>query len=58
MVSIAHRLSTAEAAELVLVFDQGRSWSAAATPSSWLRGAPVARPSWLGNTRSDGDGET
>ena len=38
MVSVAHRLSTAERADLVLVFDAGRSSSAAPTPS-WSRPA-------------------
>jgi putative ABC transport system ATP-binding protein len=60
MVSIAHRLSTAEAAELVLVFDQGRIVERGSHAELVAAGGTYAGlyESWLGNTRSDGDGET
>ncbi len=54
MISIAHRLSTAERADLVLVFDQGRIVQSgshetlAATPGVYQN----LYRSWLGNTRS------
>lgn len=56
MISIAHRLSTAERADLVLVFDQGR------LVQTGTHQALAAEPgvyqdlyrSWLGNTRSAG----
>jgi len=60
MVSIAHRLSTAETAELVMVFDQGRIVERGSHTELVVAGGTYAGlyESWLGNTRSDGDGET
>jgi ATP-binding cassette, subfamily B, bacterial len=56
MVSIAHRLSTAEAADLVLVFDAGRLVEQGAHADLVAAGGTYAalHESWLGNTR-DGD---
>jgi ATP-binding cassette, subfamily B, bacterial len=58
MVSIAHRLSTAEAADLVLVFDQGRVVERGSHSELVVAGGTYAAlyESWLGNTRTDGDG--
>ncbi len=55
LVSIAHRLATAEAADLVLVFDQGRlvehgSHDALVTAGGIYSGLHRA---WIGNTRTD-----
>jgi ATP-binding cassette, subfamily B, bacterial len=57
-VSIAHRLSTAEAADLVLVFDQGRIVERGSHAELVAAGGTYAGlyESWLGNTRTDGDG--
>jgi ATP-binding cassette, subfamily B, bacterial len=59
MVSIAHRLSTAEAADMVLVFDQGRIVERGSHAELVARGGTYAGlyESWLGNTRTDGDGD-
>jgi ATP-binding cassette, subfamily B, bacterial len=53
MVSIAHRLSTAEAADLVLVFDAGRLVEQGAHADLVAAGGTYAslHESWLGNTR-------
>jgi ATP-binding cassette, subfamily B, bacterial len=58
MVSIAHRLSTAEAADLVLVFDQGRIVERGRHADLAAAGGIYAGlyQSWLGNTRTGGDG--
>ena len=58
MVSIAHRLSTAEGADLVLVFDQGRIVERGSHADLVAAGGTYAGlyESWLGNTRSDGTG--
>jgi ATP-binding cassette, subfamily B, bacterial len=58
MVSIAHRLSTAEAADLVLVFDQGRVVERGSHADLVAAGGTYAGlyESWLGNTRTDGTG--
>jgi putative ABC transport system ATP-binding protein len=52
-VAIAHRLSTAEAADLVLVFDRGRLVEVGAHAELVAAGGVYARlhASWLGNTR-------
>ena len=52
-VTIAHRLSTAEAAELVLVFDRGRIVERGVHASLVAAGGVYASlyESWLGNTR-------
>ncbi|HEX8804345.1 MAG TPA: ABC transporter ATP-binding protein, partial [Acidimicrobiales bacterium] len=56
MVSIAHRLSTAEAADLVLVFDDGRIVERGTHAQLVDAGGTYARlyESWLGNTGADG----
>ncbi|MEO0495029.1 MAG: ABC transporter ATP-binding protein [Actinomycetota bacterium] len=55
MISIAHRLSTAERADLVIVFDKGRV--AQMGPHDQLVEVPgiyrTLHESWLGNTRSE-----
>ena len=55
MISIAHRLSTAERADLVIVFDKGRV--AQMGPHEGLVAVPgiyqTLYGSWLGNTRSE-----
>ena len=55
MISIAHRLSTAERADLVIVFDKGRV--AQMGPHEELVAVPgiyqTLYESWLGNTRSE-----
>lgn len=53
-VAIAHRLSTAEAADLVLVFDAGRIVEAGSHAELVARGGVYAGlyDSWLGNTRT------
>ena len=55
MVSIAHRLSTAERADLVVVFDAGRIVQVG--PHAELAAEPgiyrTLYESWIGNTRSD-----
>jgi putative ABC transport system ATP-binding protein len=58
MVSIAHRLSTAEGADLVLVFDQGRIVERGSHADLVAAGGTYAGlyESWLGNTRTDGTG--
>jgi putative ABC transport system ATP-binding protein len=65
MVSIAHRLSTAEAADLVLVFDAGRLVEQGAHGDLVAAGGTYAalHESWLGNTQgrrpphADGDAD-
>ena len=54
MVSIAHRLSTAEAADLVLVFDDGRIVERGTHAELVAAGGTYASlyESWLGNTRA------
>jgi ATP-binding cassette, subfamily B, bacterial len=56
-VSVAHRLSTAEAADLVLVFDQGEIVEAGSHDELVALGARYAAlyESWLGNTRRRAD---
>jgi ATP-binding cassette, subfamily B, bacterial len=56
VVSIAHRLSTAEAADLVLVFDQGRLVELGTHRSLVESGGVYARlhRSWVGATREGG----
>ncbi len=58
MVSIAHRLSTAEPADLVLVFDAGRLVEQGAHADLVAAGGTYASlyDSWLGNTRGGGGG--
>ena len=53
-VSVAHRLSTAEAADLVVVFDAGRVVEVGAHDDLVAAGGVYARlhESWVGNTRS------
>ena len=53
MISIAHRLSTAEAADLVLVFDQGHLVEVGPHDELVAAGGIYARlyESWIGNTR-------
>ena len=55
LVSIAHRLSTAEAADRVLVFDDGRLVETGAHAELVMAGGTYADlyRSWLGNTRED-----
>lgn len=54
-VSIAHRLSTAEAAELVLVFDAGRLVEQGPHKDLVMAGGPYADlyESWIGNTHAN-----
>jgi putative ABC transport system ATP-binding protein len=56
-VTIAHRLSTAEAADTVLVFDRGRIVERGHHGALLRDGGTYARlySSWLGNTRADRD---
>ena len=53
-VSVAHRLSTAEAAQLVVVFDAGRIVELGPHDELVQAGGTYARlyESWIGNTRS------
>ena len=53
-VSIAHRLSTAEAADLVVVFDRGRIVQVGTHDELVAEGGVYGRlhESWIGNTRS------
>ena len=53
-ISVAHRLSTAEAAELVVVFDAGRIVELGAHAELAVAGGVYERlyDSWVGNTRS------
>ena len=55
-VSVAHRLSTARAADLVLVFDAGRIVEQGSHDALVAAGGRYAAlyESWLGNTRADG----
>jgi putative ABC transport system ATP-binding protein len=55
-ISVAHRLSTAEAADLVLVFDAGRLVERGSHDELVGRGGVYSGlyESWLGNTRADG----
>jgi putative ABC transport system ATP-binding protein len=57
MVSIAHRLSTAEAADLVVVFADGRIVETGTHAELVAAGGTYAGlfGSWLGNTRGDGE---
>ncbi|MDH3299718.1 MAG: ABC transporter ATP-binding protein/permease [Acidimicrobiia bacterium] len=58
MVSIAHRLSTAEVADLVLVFDRSRLVDIGSHRELVAKGSGVyhgLHKAWLGNTRSNGD---
>jgi ABC-type multidrug transport system fused ATPase/permease subunit len=57
MVSIAHRLSTAETADLVLVFDEGRIVERGSHAELVAAGGTYAGlyQSWLGNTRAPAD---
>lgn len=54
-ISIAHRLSTAEAADMVLLFDQGRIVEAGSHEELVGAGGPYSdlHASWVGNTQSD-----
>lgn len=56
-VSIAHRLATAETADQVLVFDQGRLVEQGSHPELVARDGIYARlhRAWVGNTRAVGD---
>jgi putative ABC transport system ATP-binding protein len=53
MISIAHRLATAEAADLILVFDHGHLAEAGSHDDLVDRGGPYSRlhRAWVGNTR-------
>jgi ABC-type multidrug transport system fused ATPase/permease subunit len=55
MVSVAHRLSTAETADLVLVFDQGRLVERGPHAQLVTRGGSYSRlhQAWEGNTRRE-----
>jgi putative ABC transport system ATP-binding protein len=57
LVSVAHRLSTAEAADLVLVFDEGRIVERGGHAELVAAGGTYAGlyESWLGNTQSNGE---
>jgi ABC-type transport system involved in cytochrome bd biosynthesis fused ATPase/permease subunit len=57
MVSIAHRLSTAEAADIVLVFADGRLVERGHHTELVAAGGTYASlyRSWLGNTRAGGE---
>jgi len=57
MVSIAHRLSTAEAADVVVVFDAGRVVEQGPHADLVAAGGVYAKlyASWLGSTRRNGD---
>ncbi len=59
VIAIAHRLSTAEHADHVLVFDDGRIVEEGTHPQLLLRDGVYAGmyESWLGNTRMDDDEE-
>jgi ATP-binding cassette, subfamily B, bacterial len=54
LVSIAHRLATAEAADVVLVFDRGRLVEQGSHADLVARGGVYAslHRAWIGNTRS------
>lgn len=56
LVSVAHRLATAEAADLVLVFDQGRLVEQGHHQELVTAGGIYAglHRAWIGNTRTDG----
>jgi putative ABC transport system ATP-binding protein len=56
MVSIAHRLSTAEAADVVVVFDSGHVCEVGTHTELVKRGGVYARlhDSWIGNTQAVG----
>jgi ATP-binding cassette, subfamily B, bacterial len=56
-VSVAHRLSTAEASDLVLVFDDGRLVERGTHDELAAAGGRYSElyASWLGNTRSDAE---
>jgi ABC-type multidrug transport system fused ATPase/permease subunit len=60
LVSIAHRLSTAERADLVVVVDAGRVVEQGTHDALVAAGGVYARlyESWLGNTRVDRDDAT
>jgi putative ABC transport system ATP-binding protein len=60
LVSIAHRLSTAEAAGVVLVFDEGRVVESGTHAELVAAGGTYASlyESWLGNTRDQPDAES
>jgi ATP-binding cassette, subfamily B, bacterial len=60
LVSIAHRLSTAEAAGVVLVFDDGRVVESGTHAELVAAGGTYASlyESWLGNTRDQPDAES
>jgi ATP-binding cassette subfamily B protein len=57
MVSIAHRLSTAEAADLVVVFDAGRIVEQGTHADLLAAGGTYTKlyAGWLGATRADAD---
>jgi ATP-binding cassette subfamily B protein len=59
MISIAHRLSTAERADLVLVFANGRLVEQGPHAELVSRGGAYAtlHESWIGNTRQEGGSE-